>query len=80
MSNYDEGVFRAREEMTKLLVVLVSGDTRKRDYAIEQLPDAVECLNRAWDELTNCLVRQRRERDEQISRLMSELAEAKKPR
>lgn len=34
---------------------------------------------KAWDQLTDALVRQRKERDEQISRLLNELAEAKRP-
>lgn len=42
------------------------------------MAQALDSLNKAWDELTDALVRQRDERDKQIARLMNELAEAKK--
>jgi hypothetical protein len=78
MSGYDDAVFAAKQNVTKLVCDVASDDQRRHRFGVEQLPGAIDHLNKAWDELTNCLVRQRTERDEQISRLISELAEAKK--
>lgn len=76
--SYDRRVWNAKDNVTKLVCDAASSDERRHNFGLEQLPGAIDELNKAWDELTNCLVRQRNERDEQISRLISELAEAKK--
>lgn len=79
--NYDRRVLDAKAAATRAACVLVRNDQNGKPVcdgeAAHQMAAALDGLNTAWDELTACLVRQREERDEQISRLMSELAEAK---
>jgi hypothetical protein len=83
--NYDRLVYDTRDRMRQLLVRLTN-DTDKAGKPVcdrwypEQIVNAFEEHYKAWDELTNCLIRQREERDEQIRRLIDELAEAKKGR
>ncbi len=78
MSDYDQRVFSAKNEITQLICSLVSDDERKHRFAVEMLPGAIDNLNKAWDDLTNCLVRQRIERGDEVLRLLDKLAEAKK--
>ena len=77
MGSYDDRVYDAKQAVTRTLCDLGKPDTR---LAVMDLAGQIDALNRAWDDLTNCLVRQRRERDEQIIRLINELAEAKRER
>lgn len=80
MGEYDRHVNDAKVQVTQMLCSLVSDDERKHRYAVEGLPQAIDNLNKAWDELTDCLVRQRIERGGEVLRLLDQLAEAKKSR
>ena len=64
MRNYDQELRSAKSEVTRALM-----DSAGR---------TVDDLNKAWDNLTDALVRQREERNLQILRLLDELSEAKK--
>lgn len=77
MRNYDRELGDAKAAATRALCAVVSG---KNPDAVDHMATALDDLNKAWDALTDCLVRQREERDEQICRLIDELAEAKKGR
>lgn len=73
--NYDANLSAAKHRATSELVKI------QRDYVnadLHGMAGAIDDLNKAWDELTDCLVRQREERDRQILKLIDELAEAKK--
>jgi hypothetical protein len=72
--NYDRNLSWAKENVTKMICRLAS----KEGCDPMDVSAAVNDLNKAWDELTDCLVRQREERDRQILSLIDELAEAKK--
>ena len=72
MKNYDLQLSHAKQAATEALMEL-SNNADARHMA-----GALDALNLAWDELTNALVRQRQERDRQITRLIDELAEARK--
>ncbi len=74
MGGYDMRLSDAKRFATECLI-RASKDT-KAD--LSNLAGAIENLNKMWDELTDCLVRQRDERDRQILSLIDELAEAKK--
>lgn len=78
MSNLDRRVYDAKHEVTRQLCNVISSDEQKHRYGIDQLPGAIDALNKAWDDMTTALVRQREERDRQIIRLINELAEARK--
>jgi hypothetical protein len=78
MSDYDRRVSDAKQEVTRLICSIVSSDEKKHEYGVENLPGAIDNLNKAWDALTDCLVRQRTERDREIVSLLNQLAEAKK--
>ena len=80
VSHYDDCVYSSKREVTRLICSLVSEDERKHRFAVEQMPGAIDNLNKDWDELTSALVRQREERDHVIQSLINQLAEAKKPR
>lgn len=76
-SDYDQWLAFAREAVTTALADLSSGEPKRtaRDLAVR-----VDDLNRAWDELTDCLMRQRDVRDAEIRRLLDEIAELNKLR
>jgi hypothetical protein len=78
VTDYDRYVSDAKHQVTQLLCSVVSDDERKHRFGVEQLPGAIDGLNKAWDELTDCLVRQVAERDREIRSLLNQLAEAKK--
>ncbi len=80
MGEYDRHVADAKQQVTQVVCGVVSDDERKHRFGVEQLPGAIDHLNKAWDELTNCLVRQVQERDREIRSLLDQLAEAKKIR
>ena len=71
--SYDHALRHAKDRATSALLRVDSKDPAREDLAI-----ALDDLNRAWDALTDCLVRQRSERDAQILRLIDQLAEARK--
>lgn len=73
--SYDARLFEAKHRATRTLCAAISG---KAD--LTEVGSAIDDLNKAWDELTDALVRQRKERDLQIIRLIDELAEARKGR
>ena len=72
MSNYDTAVCNAKQRATQSLLRLPDCEGRS------EMASAIDGLNEAWDKLTDALVRQRAVRDEEISRLLSALAEARK--
>lgn len=73
MSGYQDRVNDCKSAVTKQICQIAAGHGDIMDLA-----SYIDNLNKAWDELTDCLVRQRDTRDAQIFRLMNELAEAKK--
>ncbi len=73
--NWDLRVSDAKSHVTTMLCRTVE-DPR----LIHDLAGAIDNLNKAWDELTDALVRQREERDRVIRRLIDELAERKEAR
>lgn len=78
MSDYYRYVHEAKHSVTEAICLIVCSDEKKHERGLELLPGAVDRLNKAWDELTDCLVRQRNERGEEVLRLLDLLAEAKK--
>lgn len=72
MGNYDQRLRWAKDAVTTMICNLQAPDTK---WTLMDLARSVDDLNKAWDELTDCLVRQRTERDAQILRLIDELAE-----
>ncbi len=74
MGGYDLRLSDAKAACTRCLLQ-ASKDSK---FDLSNLASAIDHLNKMWDELTDCLVRQREERGEQILALMDELAEAKK--
>lgn len=77
MGGYDAQVHIAKSVVTKAVLNMENKEERVRTDMLE-MGMAVDDLNKAWDELTTCLVRQREERDRIITGLINELAEAKK--
>ncbi len=76
---YDREVFDAKDYATQCLLRLTRLDTKGRPLgSVDEMADALDLLNKAWDALLDCIVRQREERDRQILMLIDELAEAKK--
>lgn len=75
--SYDARLRAAKDAVTSMLCNLASKDTK---FTLLDLGRTVDDLNKAWDELTDCLVRQRTERDAQIRRLIDDLAESRKGR
>jgi len=75
---YSARVHEARTNIRDVISGIIGQDERKRSLAIERLPAAVDALNKAWDELTDCLVRQRDTRGEELLSVLDELAEARK--
>lgn len=76
--SYQRVVSDVKSRLTEVICMVVSNDEKKHERGIELLPGVVDDLNKAWDELTDCIVRQRNERDAQIRKLIDELAEARK--
>lgn len=74
MGNYDQMVHDCKDAVTKEFVAVA---TDKGD--VMRLGSLIESLNKAWDALTDHLVRQREARDRTISHLHNEIAELKKP-
>lgn len=75
MRNYDSLLSFAKQAATDALIDLQRSNP---NADASRMALALDELNKRWDELTDALVRQRRERDRIISELISELAEAKK--
>lgn len=73
MRNHDAAVSAAKNHATKT-VCRVAGKTADP----MEMGQAIDELNKAWDELTDALVRQRSERDRLIVELLNELAERPK--
>lgn len=76
MRNYDLELSDVKAATTRELCDLIR-DTNG-GINLDGIASLIDQLNKAWDELTDCLVRQCKERDDQILRLIDELAEAKK--
>ncbi len=76
MRDYDGAVRAAKDHALKTLCRM----NAKPPACSDDVAQAFDCLNKAWDDLTDALVRQREERDKAIRRLMDELAERKETR
>lgn len=80
--NYDLLLSDAKANATKAVVNLVKNGRDGKPLcdadAASWAATAMDDLNKAWDQLTDALVRQRTERDDQIRRLIDELAERRK--
>lgn len=74
MTDYDGSLRAAKTNMEKTTLAVARKDANVGASEIDQ---AVSGLNKAWDELTCALIRQRDERDAMIRRLLDELAEGK---
>lgn len=72
MSQYSDAVHHAKTRATRAMLALPASEARM------EMAGAIDDLNRAWDDLTNAIVRQRDERGSEVLRLLDELAEAKK--
>jgi hypothetical protein len=70
MADYDGRLFAAKQVVIKALC--------RSPVDPVEIGSAIDDLNKAWDALTDCLVRQVRTRDEQIRRLMNEMSELTK--
>lgn len=75
--DYDRNLSDAKANVTRL--VIAAADP-KNVTARDNLPGAVDELNKAWDALTDCLVRQRDELQERVLDLINDVAELKKGR
>ncbi len=73
-AQYDREVWQAKQQALR---ALCSNGGKPN---AEELATVLDDLNKAWGALTDCLVRQRRERDKYFSQLLSDLAEANKGR
>ena len=73
----DQMVHACKDEVTRLICEAVKKDSR---VGVEQIAQAVDNLNKAWDALTDHLVRQRAARDATISHLHNEIAELGAPK
>lgn len=71
MSGLDRAVWDAKMRATKALCGLPDCDGR------DEMASAIDGLNKAWEALTDALVRQRDERGAEVLRLLDALAEAK---
>lgn len=76
MSNYDTQLRGAKDAVTNTLLKLISKDPGP--WTLQDLAARIDDLNKAWDELTDALVRQRETRDRFISELVNRLAEAER--
>jgi hypothetical protein len=75
--SYDRNLSDAKHAATTMLCELVKTETR---FTIMDMAGKVDDLNKAWDELTDHLVRQRDARDATISHLLDQIAHLKKGR
>jgi site-specific recombinase len=76
---YDREVFDAKHHATQCLCRLITSNKDGQPIGtVDDVASALDRLNKAWDALTDCLVRQREERDRRILSLIDELAEARK--
>jgi hypothetical protein len=80
--NYDLMLSDAKAALLEAVAHLGRNDRQNKPLcdgeAERQVACAVDELNKAWDRLTDALIRQRDERDRQIVRLINELAEARR--
>ena len=74
---YDDEVYAAKRRVTEELMAAVSLVERGEPVNPMNISQAVDQLNEAWDALTDCLVRQREERNVLILELVDEVAELK---
>ena len=72
--DYDAVLRGAKKRVTQLLCQKEAGGH------ILELGGAIDDLNKAWDELSDCLVRQVEARDTEIRVLLNRIAELNKPR
>lgn len=73
--SYDRAVWDAKERISKTLCDLQLDPPRARAVDVAQ---DVDNLNKAWDELSNALVREKKVMRDTIDYLHRELAEARK--
>jgi len=73
--SYDSDVWRAKERVTECLL----GKPELVAH-VADLANAVDDLNKAWDALSDCLVRQVEARDVEIRSLLNKIAELNKPK
>lgn len=75
-ANYDRQLWGAKAHAIQVLCQL--HNSKQFPDAATHMATAIDDLNKAWDELTDCLIRQRDERDMKILALIDELAESRK--
>jgi hypothetical protein len=75
--SYDRRLSDAKQAVITMLCNLQDPNTK---FTHMDLARTIEDLNKAWDELTDALVRQRDERGAEVLRLLDQLAESKRIR
>jgi phosphoribosylanthranilate isomerase len=78
MAKTVSNVNAAKERATRTVIQLHSNQEKERAQALDALPDDLDALDKAWTDAIEMLGRQIGERDEQIRRLIDQLAEARK--
>ncbi len=82
MSNYDLIVSDAKRDALRAVIRLNENDKSGKPvcdgWNANDVANTIDNLNKAWDALTDALVRQREEYQKQVERLIHELAEARK--
>lgn len=79
MNYYESQLHAAKDAVTDMLHRLVAKEAGTPcNYSVVDLATRIENLNKAWDELTDHLVRQRSARDETIDYLHNRIAELTK--
>jgi len=71
MKDYDGNLYSAKRAATDALLNL----SRNPESGQMDMAAALDSLNKAWDELTDYLIRQNKARDLRISELTDELTE-----
>jgi hypothetical protein len=69
MNKYDLRLSDAKQRVTRVLC------SNGGNPDIADIASAIDELNKAWDELTDALCRQREERDKLITSLLNQLSE-----
>lgn len=75
MPNYDQQLSWAKQAVVEAIAAM---STDKPRITVMDLASRIDDLNKAWDELTDALLRQKRVRDLTIAELHNQLAEHQK--
>jgi len=80
MRDYDHELADAKSYATKCLIRAQGAAAEGKDVAsaFDELASAFDDLNKAWNGVTDALMRQRTVRDEEIVRLLNQIAEMRR--